>query len=393
MTHRVVIALRLSTRAGQRTLQGILRFISTRRVHWDIRIKRDSDEFGVQNVRRYPQWNIDGIIFGMTTPDNRLADSLEVIARGAAPIVAVDVRDHPALERRRSGIAFVNTDTDSVGRSAAEFLVGHGSYRSYGYVTDFHNRRWSVLRGESYTAAIARRGFACQTYRLPTLEHDDFDALCRWLADLKKPAALFVAFDDRAVTVLEACRILGLRVPEDVAVLGVDDDELIDEHTDPPLSSVHPDHEKQGYLAAERLHALMSGKSGVPRQTFVPILKITPRRTTSVVANAGVLVQKALAFIDAHFGDGLDPTSIANELKVSRRLLDLRVSEITGTSVSNLIRDRQLDEVRHRLTHTSDTIARISSDCGFASPTYLKELFKRRFKTTMSDYRARRTAS
>ena len=388
---RVVIALRLSTQAGQRTLRGILRFISAKRLHWDIRLKRDSDEFGPVNVARYPQWKIDGIIFGMNPPDDRLDESIRTIAAQKAPIVAVDVRDQPVLEHRKTDIAFVNTDTASVGQSAAEFLISHGTYRSYGYVADFRNRSWSILRGREFAKAIEKRGMTCTTYQLPTLEKDDSAELCAWLDDLQKPAALFVAFDDRALTVLEACRRKGIKVPEEVAVLGVDDDELIDGFTHPSLSSVHPDHERQGFIAAERLHALMSGKTAVQRRTFVPILKISQRGSTSATTNAGALVQTAIAFINSNFQEGIDPNAVATELGISRRLLDLRFREITGKTVTETIRGNQLDEVRHQLVHSSDTIDKIATDCGFPNPTYLKELFKKRFNMTMRDFRKANT--
>ena len=107
-TKRVVVALRLSTKAGQRTLQGIYRFLTENRIHWDVRIKRDSDEFGLANVARYPNWGIDGIVFGMCTPDDRLDASVAEIAGQDVPIVAVDVRGQTPLESRRRGIAFVN---------------------------------------------------------------------------------------------------------------------------------------------------------------------------------------------------------------------------------------------------------------------------------------------
>jgi len=391
---RVVIALRLSTQTGRRTLQGIFRYITTKRLHWDIRLKRDSDEFGLANVNRFPRWHIDGIIFGMNAPDERLDDSIRAIARQKAPLVAVDIRDQPALESRSDRIAFVNTDTDSVGKAAAEFLVGHGTYRAYGYVTDYRKRSWSILRGAAFAKALGQKGLGCTQYEVSDVERDedDFEGLCGWLRKLKKPAALFVAFDDRAITVLEACRATGIRVPQDIAILGVDDDELIDENAEPALSSIHPDNERQGFIAAERLHALMSGKHTVQRQTFIPILKISPRATTIVTADTGALIQKATAFIDTNFRNGIDPTTVAQHLKISRRLLDLRFHEIAGTSVNRMIRDRQLDEVCHRLVHTNDKIDRISSDCGFSNPGYLKELFKRRLKMTMSDYRRQRTS-
>ena len=131
-TQRVVVALRLSTQAGQRTLKGIFRFLTVRKIHWDIRLKRDSDEFGLVNVSRYPQWGIDGVIYGLGAHDEHLAPSIAAVAGQQAPIVAVDTVGEPNLKVRRNGVAFVNSDADSIGASAAEFLIGQGAYRSYG---------------------------------------------------------------------------------------------------------------------------------------------------------------------------------------------------------------------------------------------------------------------
>lgn len=135
----------------------------------------------------------------------------------------------------------------------------------------------------------------------------------------------------------------------------------------------------------------MSGRTAVQRRTFVPILKISQRGSTSATANAGALVQTAIAFINSNFQTGIDPNAVATNLGISRRLLDLRFREITGKTVTETIRGNQLDEVRHRLVHSSDTIDKIASDCGFPNPTYLKELFKKRFKMTMRDFRKANT--
>ena len=388
-TKRVVVALRLSTQAGQRTLKGIFRFLTVRKIHWDIRLKRDSDEFVPVNVTRYPQWGIDGIIYGLGAHDERLEPSIAAIAGQTAPIVAVDAIDQPHLKSRTRNIAFVNSDVDSISTSAAEFLIGQGVYRSYGYVPDFRGRPWSVLRGEAFRKALAKRKLGCTFYTQPPLSHDDFAQLGDWLESLEKPAALFVAFDDRALTVIEVCRQRGFKVPQDIAVLGVDDDEVVDEICTPSLSSIHPDHEKQGFIAAERLYALMRGNRNVPRQTYVPILKVSERETTRNLNSAGVLVQRALAYIHDNACLGIGPDDVAMHTKASRRLLDMRFRTMTDTTLNAAIRDRQLAEVCRRLKETPDTIDAIALDCGFRCPIYLKELFRKRFGTTMRDYRAR----
>ena len=390
---RVVVALRLSTQAGQRTLRGIFRFLTMRKIHWDIRLKRDSDEFVPVNVTRYPQWGIDGIIYGLGAHNERLNPSIAAIVGQAAPIVAVDTIDQPHFHSRMHNIAFVNSDVDSISTSAAEFLIGQGVYRSYGYVPDFRGRPWSILRGEAFKKALSKRNLNCKFYTQPPLSHDDFSQLGDWLENLEKPAALFVAFDDRALTVVEACRQRGFKVPQDIAVLGVDDDELVDEMCAPSLSSVNPDHEKQGFIAAERLYDLMRGDKNVPRQTYVPILKVSERETTRNLNSAGALVQRALAYIHDNACLGISPDDVVMNARVSRRLLDMRFKEVTGTTLNTAIRDMQLKEVCRRLKRTNDTIDAITLDCGFRCPTYLKELFRKRFGTTMRDYRANSTSA
>lgn len=368
-------------------MQGIYRYLNENRIHWDIRIKRDSDEFGLENVTRYQRWGIDGIIFGMCAPDNRLDAPIAEIASQPEPIVAVDIRDQPTLDRRHHKVSFINTDTLSVGREAARFFLRHGGYKSFGYVPDFRGRSWSTLRGDAFVAALKEKGFDCPRYRHPPLDRENSEHFKDWIRHLKKPTALFVACDDQALTVVEMCRAIKLSIPRDVSILGVDDDEVIDDSCEPTLSSVHPNHERQGFLAAARLNDLMSGKRHVPRHTEIPILGICSRASTRNEAPAGILVQNALAYIAQNFQYGISPVVVARHFKVSRRLLDLRFVETIGTSVNAAIREQQLSAVRNRLSDTNDPIDTIAELCGFSNANYLKTLFKKRFGLTMRDFR------
>jgi LacI family transcriptional regulator len=323
----------------------------------------------------------------MCAPDDRLDTSIAEIAGQKAPIVAVDVRNERPLDDRRKNIAFVNTDAVSVGKEAADFFMRHGGYQSFGYVPDFRGRIWGKLRGDAFVAELNSKGFECSCYVHPPLDKDNSEDFRRWLRSLRKPAALFVACDDQALTVVEACRNAKLRIPRDISVLGVDDDEIIDESCDPTLSSVRPNHERQGFIAAMRLHDMMTGESNVPRHTELPIQSISARSSTRNESPAGVLVQGALAYIAKNFQYGLDPSAVAHHFKVSRRLLDLRFREIAGTSVNAAIREQQLSDVCNRLKRSKIPIEKIAGLCGFANSSYLKTLFKSRFGMTMREWR------
>ena len=387
---RVVVALRLSTLAGRRTLQGIYRYLNENRIHWDVQIKCDSDELDIDSVMRFPDWSIDGIIFGIHAPSERMNASVGEIVRQKIPIVAVDVLgQYPALDKRRDGIAFVTTNRDSVGTAAARFFLKHGTFKSFGYVPDRFGRGWSTLRMEAFTAELERAGLGCSIYEHPVRDKDGSRELGQWLCSLGKPAAVLAACDVQALSVLEACRAKGLRVPRDVSVLGVDDDELIDESCDPTLSSVRPNHERHGFIAAARLNEMMAGAGDVPRNTEIAILGITERESTRSESPAEILVQNAMSYIERNVRYGLDPAAVAHHLKVSRSLLDKRFREIKDTSVSATIRERQLAAVKERLRRTKDPIDRVAEMCGFTNANYLKTLFKRSFGMTMRAYRAR----
>jgi len=243
------------------------------------------------------------------------------------------------------------------------------------------------LRGDAFVAELNSKGFECSCYVHPPLDKDNSEDFRRWLRSLRKPAALFVACDDQALTVVEACRNAKLRIPRDISVLGVDDDEIIDESCDPTLSSIRPNHERQGFIAAMRLRDMMAGETDVPRHTEIPIQNISARSSTRNESPAGVLVQGALAYIAKNFQYGLDPSAVAHHFNVSRRLLDLRFREIAGTSVNAAIREQQLSDVCNRLKRSKIPIEKIAGLCGFANSSYLKTLFKSRFGMTMREWR------
>jgi LacI family transcriptional regulator len=254
-------------------------------------------------------------------------------------------------------------------------------------VPDFRGRIWSKLRGDAFVSELKSKGLDCACYAHPPLDRDNAKDFKKWIRGLRKPVALFVACDDQALTVIETCRAASLNVPRDVSVIGVDDDEIIDESCDPTLTSIRPNHERQGFIAAARLCDMMAGKSDVQRHSEIPILNISVRNSTRNESPAGILVQEALSYIAKNVRYGLDPSAVAHHFKVSRRLLDLRFREIADTSVNAAIREHQLADVCNRLKHSQTPIEKIAELCGFTNANYLKTLFKKRFGMTMRDFR------
>ena len=216
----------------------------------------------------------------------------------------------------------------------------------------------------------------------------DLPKLRAWIEKLPRPAGIFAAFDDRAVQVLEACRDAGLDVPHQVAVIGVDNDEMICPHTTPPLTSVQPDHTRIGELAAEKLQEMMDGRRSTrPERILVGVKRIEVRESTSPVTQSGRLVQRALAFITAHYAEPIRPLDVVRKLKVSRRLADLRFSELQGESIGKAILHTRLEAVRKMLAASNDTLETIAYACGFRKVDRMRSAFKARYGVSPSECR------
>ena len=235
---------------------------------------------------------------------------------------------------------------------------------------------WSQSRFKSFKQTLVDAGLWCEELFEPSAA-----------TKLKRPAAVFCANDDRAFDLAKCLSAKRIKVPNGVAVLGVDNDALICENVRPRLSSVQPDFEEEGRLAAATLDVMMQGQKPTRRTLLVGVKKIAQRESTAELSHAGRLVQKAIAYINSHALDGIGVKDVVRHLKCSRRLADLRFRELQGTSILDAITERRLNEVKRLLAVTHENLDTIAAACGYKNPNYLKNLFRKRFGTTMKDFR------
>ena len=382
-TRRIVVAFRLAGEPGRRKLDGFFRYMSEHQLDWQLQFVRIREDFNAEFVKSFSERGIDGVVYSL--PDAK--DGAEELARLDIPTIALDIFDENLLGGRRRNLVFIVGSCEDAGREAARHFLSQGLYRSYAFVPDLAGHTWSRLRGESFAAELKRNGFETAIYRTRGKGYD-LPKLRAWLESLPRPAGVFAAFDDRAIQVLEACRDAGLDVPHDVAVIGVDNDESLCPHTTPPLTSVQPDHARIGELAAEKLLQMLDGrKLSRPEHIEVGVKRVEVRESTSPVTQSGRLVQRALAFISAHYAEPIRPQDVVRELKVSRRLADLRFSELQGESIGKAILRTRLEAVSRRLVATNDTFANIAASCGFNKLDRLQTAFKDHYGLTMRDWR------
>ena len=371
---KVFIALKMAGIAGQDKLAGVFRYLNeryTERSPWEVQIVRTKSELTADVLRSALMDGTDGFI--VSIPDTE--DAVGPLAETAIPAIVMDIHAG-ALEKRDENIVFIRNSAEDIGRKAANFLLGQGVAHSYAFLHSDPITDWSRARFEAFKETLGRAGLWCEELVDPSA-----------VAKLKKPTAVFCANDDRAFDLAKYLSAHRMRIPRDIAVLGVDNDALICENVRPRLSSVQPDFEEEGRLAAETLDAMMQGRKPPQRTLLVGVKKIVQRESTAEESHSGRLVQKAVAFIDRHALEGVGVRDVVKHLKCSRRLADLRFRELQGRSILDALTERRLDEVKRLLAGTRNKMDEIASSCGYKNPTYLKNLFKKRFGMSMRDFR------
>ena len=370
---RVFIALRMAGVAGRDKLSGVFRFLGERR-DWDITLVRTAAEFTPERMRQALAEGYDGFI--VSIPDTERTAAL--LAATEIPTVVMDIHD-PSLSTRERNVAFIRNSPEEIGRAAADHLLATGRCRSYAFVHSPVAREWSVDRFRAFRETLRDRG-------LWTHELDEPSEI----RDLERPVGVFAANDDRGYDILEFCRRHRLRVPQDALVVGTNNDAFICENCRPPLTSVQPDFEREGFLAAETLAALMKRRTPAPAQTlFVGVKDVVRRDSTADVSIAGKLVQKAVVYIRKNALRDISVPDVARHLGCSRRLADLRFRELMGTSIGEAIITARLNEAKRLLAETKAPIKEVTARCGYENANSLKNLFKRRFGMSMRDWRRR----
>ena len=382
-TKRIAVAFRLAGEPGRRKLGGFLRYINEHQLDWQLQFTRIREDFSKELVASFPERQIDGIVYSMPSAKDGAAE----LAKLSIPTVALDIYDEALLQGRKRNLVSILGDAEDVGRSAAQNLMAQGLFRSYGFVADLQGHTWGKLRGKAFMDEVRKNGLTVHRYTTRGKGYD-LPNLASWLARLPKPCGVFAAFDDRAIQIVEACREAKVAIPGDVAIIGVDNDEMLCTNTTPTLTSVQPDHDTMGYLAAERLAAMIDGlRLDRPERHLVGVREIVTRESTSPSSSGGRLVQRALAFIRTHAAEAIKPHDVAHYLRVSRSLADLRFRELQGESMGEAILRHRLEEVGRRLIQTNSPIADIAADCRFPRLCRLNEAFRAHYGCTPHDYR------
>jgi LacI family transcriptional regulator len=246
-----------------------------------------------------------------------------------------------------------------------------------------------VKRAERFASHVRERGFPSYEFRMEpsgTLSHDRM-AMAEWLKSLPKPVGILACYDIAGQEVLEACKIAGLAVPDSVAVLGVDNDELICNLTSPPLSSVQSDATQTGFLAASLLDSMMSGAALEPRLHLIKPLRVVTRQSSDILSVNDPLVARALQQIRDRADEGLQVSEVQRHVGLSRRSLDYRFLRVLGRTVHDEITRVRMERLADLLIRTDWTLPQLAERLNFRHSEYMGVAFKKFTGSSPGEYR------
>jgi LacI family transcriptional regulator len=296
--------------------------------------------------------------------------------------------------RDASGIARVMLDNVEIGRMAARHLLEAG-FRRFGFI-GIPGFAVSELREAGFREVLAKAGYtyARRDHRTPRFDQTEWEAgwpvddarLRDWLLEQEFPIAIFVNHDQPLLRVSGVCRLSGIRVPEDVALLGADNDEIICNLAYPPLSSIDTGPVHVGYTAASVLAGLMEGRQPENQIILLPPVRVVVRGS-SERAHDDPVMNTALRYIREHAHEQIDVERVAEHALVTRRTLERLFKRELGRSVLREITRVRIDLAKGQLRTTSNSIGHIAAHCGFLTPQRFCEVFRLSTGLTPGAYR------
>lgn len=382
MPAKVALLIETSRAYGRGLLRGVAAYART---HGPWSIYHHERALGDAVPDWLRRWRGDGIIARIES--RQLADYIRELA-----LPTVDLRGLYIMPE----VPLIETNDLTVVRLACTHLIERG-FRNFAYC-GFDGTNYSNVRREHAIKYLAERGITIEIRDSPHLPAHDTteieaegllheEELAEWLAALPKPTGIIACNDLRGAQILAVCREHGITVPDDVAVIGVDNDELICELTTPPLSSIAPDTYRIGYLAGDLLDRLMKGGSPPTHTALVNPLGVVVRQSTDLLAIDDRDIAAAMAYIRRHACEGITVDDVAAAVHLSRSTLDRRFTKLAGVTAKAEITRCRVERVKQLLVDTDYKLSVIAGMVGFAHAEYMSTMFKEHTGETPGSYR------
>ncbi len=376
----VVLLVETSRQLGRSILKGV--------IHW-------SQMFGPAKLK-VAAGHLNQVLPPIDSPGRtgviaRISDPgiLKMIEERGIPIVVLEPNTVELTDlQHKLALGVIRINPEATGEMGADHLFSRG-FQQFAFC-GFANRIWSDLRQEAFVAAIESHNLKCECYPLPSgdmLLDEERPLLRKWIESLPRPIGLMACDDDRARQVLEVCESLELRVPQEIAVLGAADDELLCELSSPPLSSIAFDLEKAGFEAMKQLAGFIDGTLTQPYDIVVNPLWVTTRLSTDYIVQNDRLVTQALRFIRRNYFRPIAVIDVVKHVDVSRRTLENRFLAATGRTIMDDIIHQRFERAKQLLISTDEPVAVISILSGFVNYRSMLHAFNMSEHCTPNEFR------
>lgn len=323
--------------------------------------------------------DVDGVIM-------REPERIEEIVQAGVPAVCA-----PYTRWVIPDLVNVVTDNAAVGRMGAQHLLAC-EFRHFAFC-GFDDIHWSRKRCEGFCKAIKEAGFDIHMYQQPSargvrhLWERELPVIIKWLVSLPKPVGIMTCNDDRSQHVSDACQAADIHIPGEVAIIGVDNDDMICSLANPPLSSIALNPETMGYEAAGLLDKLMAGQDVEDCLVVGQPTHVIARQSTDITVVEDSVVTVAIRYVKLHCAREVQVTEVAEAVCVSRRTLEEHFHRVVRRSVYSEISRARADRVAKLLVETNLSISQIADKLGFSSIKQLDRMFKQQTSLTPTAYR------
>lgn len=362
----VALLIETSNSYARGVLEGVVQYV---RHHERWSIFLPEQERGGRPPRWLNRWEGDGIIARIETDEIAAA-----LRRKRFPVVDVSAARH------LPDIPWVETDDRIIAELGLKHLLDRG-FRHLAYCGD-PAFNWSNWRRDRFRELAEEASITPHIYDSLSRNAANYSwtrekhGLSKWLQSLPRPIGVFACYDIQAQKILEVCRELAIAVPEELAVLGVDNDELLCELCDPPLSSIICNTRRTGFEAAALLDSMMKGKRVEATPVLVPPHGVQTRQSTDILAIDDPDVASALRYLREHALEGINVADVLRHVPLSRRVLESRFKTILGRTPHEELSRLKLDRIKELLTETDLSLSQIAARTGFEHDEYLSVFFR-----------------
>jgi len=329
-----------------------------------------------ETYRKIADWDLDGVI-GSAEWD----EQAEAAVKLPFPFV------NSCSQLPIPGLPSVGVDDQAVGRMAAEYFWDRG-FRNHVFIGNVAEEQ-SHQRWEGFRQALSEKGVEAHRIEPARGVEDESpeNPIWKYLSSASGPTAVFGVFDAKALSALALCQFHGLHVPEQVAILGVDDDDLVCHNVHPALSSIRWPTRKVGYEAARMLDAMMEGKPAPKQPLLFPPVEVVTRQSTDIIAIEDEVVARAVRFIRENACLPISAKQVRREVRQTHQILGVRFKKTLGRTVFQEIQRVRIKHVNHLLRNTDLTLEAIAPEAGFEDGDALAHAYRRFAKISPGAYR------